>query len=546
MKNEVPVNHVSKATMNRRAVITHGLAMAGAGLLGSAVNVASAGPAGGVTAVNSSGTYNILDYGAVVGQLSTAAIQQAVDACHDAGGGSVLVPGGTFITGTIKLKSRVNLHLEQGAELLASENREDYHSTFRRHGIIFCEDATDISLTGEGVINGRGTQFYDQTRSHSPRDFDRSRTRQKENYLPDGKFSPDGPIARNRVPYGFAIEFYHCNQVTMKGVTIKDAPIWTIRYGYCDGVLIDGISILNNLMVPNSDGIHITVSRNIRIANCDIRAGDDAIAITGFAKIEDTPGFTSEEQDRYTYGNKTIYVENIQVTNCHLQSRSSGIRVGYGQHPIRRLSFNNIVIYDSNRGIGVFVRDASSIEELMFSNIIIETRLHDGHWWGNGDPIHLSAISRFEGEPVGRIRDVQFTNITATGEHGIMVYGTQEHAMDNIQFNNVHLRLRRGRETMTKGGNLDLRPSADRERQLFEHDIPGLYAQYVDNLIVRDFILRWGDDLPSFYTHGIQCVNVNNLLLETVVVATNPGAANGKDLLLEETTLLKGISHSNT
>lgn len=546
MKNKVADTQLSKSVMNRRAVITHGLAMAGAGLLGSSVSVASAGPVTGAPAENTSSTYNILDYGAVAGQNSTAAIQQAVDACHEAGGGIVLVPAGTFITGTIILKSGVNLHLVQGAELLASGNREDYHSTYRRHGVIFCEDAEDVSVTGEGVINGAGTQYYDQTRSHSPRDFNRSRTRQKENYLPDGKFSPDGPIARNRVPYGFLIEFYHSNRVTMKGVTIKDAPIWTIRFGYCDGVLVDGISILNNLMVPNSDGIHITVSRNIRIANCDIRAGDDAIAITGFAKIENTPGYTSEEQDRYTHGNKTPYVENIQVTNCHLQSRSSGIRVGYGQHPIRRLSFNNIVIYDSNRGIGVFARDAADIEELVFSNIIIETRLHDGHWWGNGDPIHLSAISRFEGEPVGRIRDVQFTNVTATGEHGIMVYGTQEHAMDNIQFNNVHLRVRRGRETMTKGGNLDLRPSADPERQLFEHDIPGLYAQHVDNLVIRDFVLRWGEDLPPFFTHGIQCVNVNNVLIDSAVVSANPAAANGKEIVLEGTTLRKAISHPET
>ena len=151
-------------------------------------------------------------------------------------------------------------------------------------------------------------------------------------------------------------------------------------------------------MIPNSDGIHCTASRNIRIVNCNIRAGDDAIIITGFARIENTPGFNSNEQDKYTHGNKTIYAENIQVSNCHLQSRSSGIRIGYGQHPIRRCIFTNIVIHDSNRGIGVFARDASTIEELVFSNIIIETRLHNGQWWGNGEPIHLSAISRFEGD----------------------------------------------------------------------------------------------------------------------------------------------------
>jgi hypothetical protein len=113
---------------------------------------------------------------------------------------------------------------------------------------------------------------------------------------------------------------------------------------------------------------------------------------------------------------------------------------------------------------------------LIFSDIIIETRLHNGQWRGHGEPIHLSAISRFEGEPVGQIKDLQFNNITAVGEQGIFLFGQKENHMENIRLNNVRLHMRKGPETMTYGGNFDLLPTAFIDKQIFEHEIPGFYA----------------------------------------------------------------------
>jgi len=373
-------------------------------------------------------------------------------------------------------------------------------------------------------------------------EFDKKLIRQKEGYMPEGIFFTDGPIERKKCP-GMTIIFFHCNNILLSGITVKDTPIWAIRFGYCDDVVIEGISILNNPMIPNSDGIHLTVSRNVRISDCDIRAGDDAIIVTGFAKIEDTPGFNSIEQASYLHGNKTIYAENIIVSNCSLQSRSSGIRIGYGQHPIRRCIFSNIVIYDSHRGIGIFARDSSSIEELIFSNIIIETRLYNGQWWGHGEPIHLSAISRFDKEPVGQIKDVQFNNIIATGEQGIILYGHKESHMVNIQFNNVRLHLKKGRETMSYGGNFDLRPTAYIEKQIFEHDIPGIYAQYVDNLAIRDFNLSWSEDLPDFFTNGIECFEVQDLLLEDITGTANPNSPGSQKIKLLHTDFKNKIDN---
>jgi polygalacturonase len=489
--------------------------------------------------------HNIRDYGAVPDKLSTSAIQKAIDAAAKEGGGTVIVPAGKYITGTVFLKSKVNLYLQQGAELISSKNMDDFTVGKRRYGMIYCEDAFQVSITGNGVINALGSDFYDSTQNHGVssglggiQEFDRKYTRQKDQYMPSGEFFTDGPIKRKPRP-GMSIVFFHCTQVTIKDITVKDTPVWAMRFGYCEDVVVSGITILNNLLIPNSDGIHLTVSRNVRISDCNIIAGDDAIILTGFDRIEDTPGYSMQEQNTHTYGNKSIYGENLQVTNCRLQSRSAGIRIGYGQHPIRRCVFTNIIISESNRGIGIFARDSASIEDLIFSDIHIETRLHNGIWWGHGEPIHLSAISRFKDEPVGQIKNVQFNNITATGEQGIVIYGLKESRMDKIQFNNVRLFIKKGKETGGYGGNFDLRPTATTDKQLFEHDIPGLYAQYVDNLQIRNFELKWGNDLPSFFTHGIQCEDVKKLVLEEYTGSANPQSPKSKSVFLERTTQRK-------
>ena len=481
--------------------------------------------------------YNIHNYGAVPGQLSTKAIQSAVDECAGMGGGTVWVPAGRYITGSIELKSFVNLHLEQGAILEGSKNLEDYASSFRNHGIIYCVDAQQVSITGQGIIDGQGTFFYDTTRNHVYPEFDKQVVRQREGYMPEGTFFTDGPIERKRAP-GMTITFYHCTSVTLKDITIRDTPVWAIRFAYCDDVLVEGISIYNNLMVPNSDGVHCTASRNIRMSDCDIRAGDDAFIVTGFPLQENTPGYDMSIPLSHRFGNKSEYAENVTVSNCTFQSRSAGIRIGYGQHPIRHCVFNNITIYGSNRGIGIFAHDEASIEDLIFSNITIETRLHNGQWWGNGEPIHLSAISRFEGEPAGKIRRVKFNNIIATSEHGILLYGDEPHTLESVSFNNVDLKIVRGRETLDYGGNFDLRPAADIKKQLFEHDIPGLFALNVDRLDILDFGLVWGDNLPAFFSHGIECHTVSDLSIRNFQGMPNPNAGNGEKQHLVNTTIL--------
>jgi hypothetical protein len=470
--------------------------------------------------------YNIVNFGAKNdgSALCTASIQNAIDVAAAAGGGTVLVPPGTFVTGTIWLKSGIHLHLEDGAVLKGSADMADYTKDGAVYGLIRAESARNLTISGPGEINGNGTHFMSATEPHISADFDKASTRQGADFMSPKFGFTDGPMKISPRP-GMMAVFQRCENVTLNGVAFRDSPSWTIRFGDCDGVLVRGISIINNLLIPNSDGVHCTTSRNIRISDCDIRAGDDAIIVTGFGDEDGAPPSTFEPNTDYSrreIGNKTGFAENVTVTNCVLQSRSAGIRVGYGDNSIRNCVFQNIVIYESNRGIGVFSRDRGSIEDILFSDIVIENRLHSGHWWGKGEPIHVSAVPQKSEIPCGGIRRVRFRNILAESETGIVVWGHAEELIRDLAFEDVRLEVKEGPLSASYGGNFDLRPASSPEFMVFKHDISGLFARFVTGLDIRNFDLRWGDGLEPFFTSGIEAEHVQNLVIDGFRGAHSP------------------------
>ncbi len=347
--------------------------------------------------------YSILDFGAMGDgkTINTKAINRAVEECSKNGGGTVRVPAGIFMTGTVILLPNVDFHLDPGAVLTGSRDTSDYlkmSSTlfgegYNRFGMICAIDARNISISGQGEINGNGTYFMNgpDKPKYGESDFRRKYTRQGEDFMKPGSAIPDGPLTYSFRP-GLLITIERCEHVIISDVLLEDSPEWTIRLGDCDDADIRGISVRNNPLVPNNDGIHITTSRNVRISDCNVFAGDDAIIVTGFGTSPLPAEISSGKREPLAIGNKTGIAENVSVTNCVLSSRSACIRVGYGAHPIRNLVFSNLVMYDSNRGIGIFARDDSHIENVLFSNIIIRNRIHSGHWWGKGEPVHISAV----------------------------------------------------------------------------------------------------------------------------------------------------------
>jgi len=470
------------------------------------------------------GDFNILDYGARENRLSTQAIQAAIDDCNLKGGGRVYVPKGIYVSGTIFLKSNVHLYLENGAVIKGSSDLKDYTFGETKHGLVYAENACNITISGGGVLDGNGSFFHDTNKPHiglTP-DYDVNYTRQKDDFMNPEYGLEDGPIAYTERPC-MQLVFIYCENITLKDFTIKDSPEWSLRLGDCDDVLIDGLRIFNNLLVPNSDGIHITHSRNVRVCNCDLRCGDDAIIVTGFqckmtvsgGDFEEVPSKVEIGREGKQYGNFTDYTENITVTNCVLQSRSAGIRVGYGHFPIRNCTFSNLVIYDSNRGIGIFAREsAAAIENIYFSNIIITNRLHKGHWWGKGEPLHVSSIPRYEGGVAGIVRNIHFSNITAESETGVVIWSDEPNNIQNLTFENVNLTIKESPISHIYGGNFDLRPALRMEKSIFEHDIPAIFARNVDGLLLKNIIVKWKGNFLPFYTYALECQNVNGLVTE--------------------------------
>ena len=453
-----------------------------------------------------SGNYDITRYGAVPnnGELCTGAINKAVEVCSDNGGGTVIVPSGTFISGTIILKSKVTLHLDPGAVIKGSGNMNDYKVDGNVEGLIFAKEASHVSVTGPGILDGNGTHFMNMHKLRIGGDAFQY-TRQGKDYLSGSDGIADGPVVPLERPAEM-LRFMHCSNVLLQGVTIHDAPNWTIHLGDCSDSNIMGITIENNLLIPNNDGIHLTTCQNIHISDCDIKTGDDAIAVTGLT-------FYTEHDQHEVY--KKTYTDsvckNITVANCTLESRSSGVRIGYGAHSIEDCTFSNLVIHDSNRGIGIFVRGKGSVKNITFDNIIIKTRLHTGQWWGNGESIHVSCLRRLANTPLGSIQNVRFSNITAESENGILVYGVGDSPVRNLEFDNVHVKILNSRLNKTFGGNFDLRPAAELSESIFKHEIPGFYGQYIDGLKLNNVTINWAKGLPDFFTYALQLSHFTNV-----------------------------------
>jgi hypothetical protein len=479
----------------RRALLARGAVLGGALVPAALASpaVAQVGAPGGV--------FDVRERGAKGNgrEFDTGALQGSIDACHAAGGGTVRVPAGTYLTKPIELRSFVTLHLEAGATILGSRRLEDYPVEGRdasgeseRAGVVTCRDAERVAIMGRGTIDGNAMAFHDPTRQHDSGDFDRRLTRQGERFMPKGVLFEHGPIAHGERP-GNLVRFFGCRDVLVHGVTISNSPTWTSHYRRCENVQIDSVRIHSDASgkrVPNDDGIDLVECDDVRILGCDIDTGDDCVALFGS--------------------------QRVIVSGCTFSTRSVAIRVGYDHaRDIRDCVFSNLVIHDANRGLGVFVRGAGSVENLVFSDIVLRTRLLTGHWWGKAEPVHVSAVLWAPGvERPGRIRNVTFSRLRVEGEHGMIVWGSPDSVVEDVVFDDVRLRLRRGPNSEDWGGNVDMRLTRDPKLSLFARDLPALLARHTERLTVRNLAVDWAEDVPSFFTHAIEAESFRELVVD--------------------------------
>ena len=417
-------------------------------------------------------TFDILDFGAVGdGATNDApAIQRAVDVCAAAGGGTVLVPAGkTYLSGTFRLRSFVNLHVEGGARIIGSDRREDYPNDDLRC-LVEAQDARQVSITGVGLIDGRARRFMIEELPHICRMND----------------------WRPRL-----VGLVGCRGVTVRDVTLKDSANWGLHLAGCEDVVIHGVRILNDLKVPNCDGIAPDHCRNVRISDCHVEAGDDCIVVKNsrpFAR----------------YGPS----ENITVTGCTLVSTSSAIKIGTESvNDFRGLVFDACVVRGSHRGLSIQLRDEGTIENVLFSNMIVETRLFHEDWWGRAEPIYVTAIPREPGSAVGRVRNVRFTDILCRSENGAFIAGCSDSRPEDILLENVRVEV--DKWTPWPGGRHDRRPTmGDWRIGVSDHRTAGFYIEQARGVTLRNCEVRWGDSRPDYFGPALEAHGVEGLVLE--------------------------------
>ena len=386
--------------------------------------------------------FNINDYGAVSddGTDNARAIQQAIDACAEAGGGSVIIPAGRmFMTGPLHLRSHVDLHLEPGSRLLASPDETVYtESAFgenRGEGMMWIsgKDLEGVSITGTGTIDGNGVSFMGAELDDS------------YELKPVTTFDPRPHV----------LTLINCSKINIRDVTITGSAYWTVHLVGCYDAAITDISLLNNLKIRNGDGIDLDHSRKVRITGCFIESGDDCICLKNRREYEQ-------------YGP----CRDIVVTNCIMTSRSCAVKIGSeNMDSIDHVLFDNCIIQNSNRGIGIQNRDEGTVTDVTFANMSVECLLHSDVWWGKAEPIYVTSYRRAPGNhkdagwrfpkgattgQCGRVSRIRFINISCESENGCFVGGETPDKITDITFDRVDLRL--GKTTPWPGGVYDKRP----------------------------------------------------------------------------------------
>lgn len=279
-------------------------------------------------------TYNIRDYGAKGDgvTLDTAAVQGAIDACNKDQGGTVLVPAGVFVIGTVELKSNVRLHLSAAGKLLGSADGKQYHAASKiplrgdstledgNVGLLYAVEAENITIDGPGTIDGQGAQFHSPTR---------------------GVLPPAG-ISGNQRPYHLL--FYRCKNLNLRDIFLYDSAYHSVRVIQSSFVKADGLRIYNRVN-GNNDGFHFISSQYVAVSNCTVQSQDDACALFGSCKyVTITNSSFSTRWSVFRFGGGQA--ENIAVSNCIIyQAYGCPIKIQGGPNSrFENLSFSDLIM----------------------------------------------------------------------------------------------------------------------------------------------------------------------------------------------------------
>ena len=401
---------------------------------------------------------SIIEFGAKPdGSNCAIAIQSCIDEVAANGGGTVIIPAGEFISGPFLLKTKINLHLENGAKLKAVGDYELYPANLLidqvtngvvneyvlpKRAWIMAYKAASIKITGPGILDGNADAFIESRGEviHSMRAPKNGRSQYLER--------------------PFTVFLIDCQSVELRDFTIDNPAFWALRLSGCDNANIYGIKILTDMKVPNADGIDIDRCENVTITNCHLETADDCISIkscSGTAIYGDT--------------------KNIRIEKCYFRTASGAITLGTeSAGDIEDIYLSQCQVVDSHRGFAVRAREGGVIKNVIFKDSKLETHAYGPDWWGHGEALHVTAASwdhpegETDGNPErlleGTVENIIFENLEVVTEGGVLIWAQRQGLIKNVKYQNINLKMKSSGEWQPR---IDLRPNGYQDFILDAH-----------------------------------------------------------------------------
>ena len=409
---------------------------------------------------------NILDFGAKPDgkTLCTKGIQAAIDACAASGGGRVVVPAGNYVSGTIWLRSNVELYLEDNSVIRGSDDLDDYNAEdaysqnfssrsnekwLGKH-LVVAHECENVAITGGGTLDGNAEAFLGDIKPYSAYCWrDGLRTAKSDELCRPGQL----------------VCFIECKNVRVENITLTNQPCWGCFLHGCEYVNVRGLRVKNHPTNCNSDGIDVDCCRYVTVSDCIIDTGDDAIAIRGSA---------------FRLSDKQKPCEHITVTNCILGSSSSVFRIGVGDSVIRHVRISNICMTRGAAGVTLMTSYLGhghvSIEDVIISNVSMANC---------AKPLEVleSSIER------ATIKDVIIENVVAEVYAFARMRCENENTVSNIVLKNWKVKLIDG-------------PAPITERDVERHGTVWFTATNVNGLRLENFAVSDEEGYLSAWRDG--------------------------------------------
>jgi polygalacturonase len=449
--------------------------------------------------------------------LDTKALQNAIDKVSGKGG-TIYFPPGEYLIGSVQLKSNINLYISSGAIILGSRSLSDYlphtpniksyNDVFLKYSLFYAEEAENISIKGEGVIDGQGSAFKVMTKQKPERYMNRP----------------------------FVIRFIKCKNVHIEGITLKNSPMWMQHYFACEDLYISKIRVINHSN-KNNDMMDIDGCKNVVISDCIGDTDDDAITLKSTSPL---------------------ITENVTINNCIISSHCNAIKFGTeSTGGFKNIIISDIIVKPSSAdsvitgyaggisGITLATVDGGIIDGVVISNIKIN---------GPQVPIFLRLgnrgrkyIESVAGVPVGSFKNVSINNVFAenTGPYGCSITGIPGSYVENITLENISINYAGG--ISKEKVNQEMKELEDSyPESTMWGNLPSyaFYLRHVKNIKFSNvsFRLNMKDARPAMV-----CSNVENLQIYSMGLDIDKSAeavfvfANVSKALISDTRVMSEV-----